>query len=47
MVEQLDQLITMHEGGVIDRRQLLIEGLPLFVIAAVLWWLRPRDQPET
>lgn len=21
----------------------LVEGLPLFAIAAVLWWLRPRD----
>jgi hypothetical protein len=24
----------------------VIEGLPLFVIAAVLWWLRPRRQPN-
>lgn len=23
-----------------------IEGLPLFVIAAVLWWLRPRRPPD-
>lgn len=24
----------------------VIEGLPLLVIAAVLWWLRPRRQPD-
>lgn len=25
---------------------MVIEGVPLFVVAAVLWWLRPRRQPE-
>jgi hypothetical protein len=33
----------MQKGPVM----MVIESLPLFVIAAVLWWLRPRDQPET
>ena len=24
----------------------VIEGVPLFVIAAILWWLRPRPRPD-